>query len=168
MEETQSYPCPPADYWGSEESDGSIELPMTGTQQAYPNEPNRGSDDVVVTGLTHVGYQNRYTLYVNGYIVAGGIAVAVRPLVNSGADANLVHPNFVKKWGLPTRPLPRSVHSTTIDGSPNKGGAITHRVKGKLRIEGFDVPTNFYVSDVGPLDVVLGNPWLKQVNPWID
>ncbi|KAI0946811.1 hypothetical protein AcW1_010163 [Taiwanofungus camphoratus] len=31
LEETQPYPCPPADYWGSEESDGLIELPMTGT-----------------------------------------------------------------------------------------------------------------------------------------
>ncbi|KAI0955191.1 hypothetical protein AcW1_006846 [Taiwanofungus camphoratus] len=98
----------------------------------------------------------------------GEKAVAVFPLLDSGADANLVHPNFVKKWGLPTRPLPRTVISTTIDGSANRGGPITHRVEGSICLQGNDVPTNFYVSDIGPLDVVLDNPWLAQVNPKID
>ncbi|KAI0941526.1 hypothetical protein AcW1_003399 [Taiwanofungus camphoratus] len=182
LEETQPYPVPPADYWSSEETEESLGTSTVESieQKRFPHfehftdapggeslaegtgkpaqrnldKPKTSKDPTISMGATITGYRKGTTLYVEGYVVAGKKAIAVRPLIDSGADANLIHPDLVERWGLPTRPLPRKVRSTTIDGTPNRGGPITHRVEGSIRLEGYDIPTNFYVSDIGDLEVV--------------
>ncbi|KAI0937731.1 hypothetical protein AcW1_003811 [Taiwanofungus camphoratus] len=173
LEETQPYPVPPADYWSSEETEESLGTSTIESieQKRFPHfehftdapggeslaegtgkpaqrnldKPKTSKDPTISMGATITGYRKGTTLYVEGYVVAGKKAIAVRPLIDSGADANLIHPDLVERWGLPTRPLPRKVRSTTIDGPPTGVDQLPIELKGAYGLKGMTYPqTSMY------------------------
>ena len=55
-----------------------------------------------------------------------------------------------------------------IDGSRNKAGTITHVAKLCLQVGNFDELVEFLITNISTEDVILGIPWLQEVNPVIN
>lgn len=89
-------------------------------------------------------------------------------MIDSGATALFLDHPFVKKHRITTFPLRNPINLLNIDGSPNTGGSITHFSRLKLTTGPHEAWTDFLVADLGGEDVILGLPWLRQVNPLID
>ncbi|OCH84163.1 hypothetical protein OBBRIDRAFT_703583, partial [Obba rivulosa] len=94
--------------------------------------------------------------------------VELKALINTGVQTNLIHPDIVKKYALPTVRLPSPIRARNVDGTLNQQGSISHRVEVIYRLKDLEIPTNFYVTGIGNEDLILGLPWLKRMNPKID
>jgi hypothetical protein len=89
-------------------------------------------------------------------------------LVDSGASISCIDWDFVQKHHLPTERLPTPVHTRNADNSINKKGVICFTSTLFLNLEGITRRITFHVLSLGSENVILGLPWLKEVNPTID
>ena len=84
--------------------------------------------------------------------------------LDSGATECFVSQRFIDTHKLGTRLLtiPRKLQNA--DGSPNAGGGLTHFTE--LEVFTGDKPhrLRFYITDMGPDDLVLGYPWFAATN----
>ncbi|MCB7385635.1 pepsin/retropepsin-like aspartic protease family protein, partial [Bacteroides thetaiotaomicron] len=55
-----------------------------------------------------------------------------------------------------------------IDRSANQAGTITHFARLTMVFEDQEQEADFLITNIGPEDVILGLPWLREVNPDID
>jgi hypothetical protein len=86
-------------------------------------------------------------------------------LIDSGATDNFIHPNFAKRMGLAPCALEKPQKIWNVDNTENQEGMITHYLD-------LDVETNcthkdmqFYITNIGKEDVLLGYPWLAAFKP---
>lgn len=89
-------------------------------------------------------------------------------MIDSGATALFIHDKFVRKHQVAKYPLKHEITVCNIDGTQNKAGKITHYTKLTLKVGGYEGQKQFLITDVGPEDMILGLPWLKEVNSTID
>lgn len=90
-------------------------------------------------------------------------------LVDSGATSNFIDSQFCKSHKLTLHEKPEPVPLFVIDGRPIASGAVTHSVTLQARIgDRHNETITFDVTSLGTYPVVLGTPWLRQVNPSID
>ena len=89
-------------------------------------------------------------------------------MIDSGATALFVHDKFVRKHHIAKFPLKHEITVRNIDGTQNKAGKITHFAKLTIKLGGYEGQKQFLITDVRPKDMILGLPWLKEVNPNID
>ena len=89
-------------------------------------------------------------------------------MIDSGATACFLSDRYVKRNNVLTIPLERNIALHNIDGTKNKAGHITHRARLALKIGDYSDVINFFITDLGPEDVILGLPWLRDVNPDVD
>ena len=89
-------------------------------------------------------------------------------MIDSGATALFISHRFVQKHRVYKHQLGRDIPLYNIDGSKNKAGSLTHFVRLRLLMGDREQWLEFLVTDLGPEDVVLGLPWLRQTNPDID
>ena len=94
--------------------------------------------------------------------------VGVTALVDSGATGLFIHPDFVKKHRLTTRPLARPIPVRNVDGTTNTSGGVSEIVDIVLRYQGHTERAIYAVIGIGSQDMILGFPWLKEHNPEID
>ena len=123
--------------------------------------------DLRVPVVTNTERRN-HALLLPGYIQVGDLAVGVKGLLDSGADAVIINRKVVEKHNLPTVKLPRTLTFRNADDTVNKAGTVTHRVEGDFVLGNKKLPTHLYVSDIGREDVILGIPWIRKYNPSID
>ena len=64
--------------------------------------------------------------------------------------------------------IPHPIMLYNIDGSLNKAGSITHKIKLSLKVGQDEEKFNFLVTSLGPEKVILGLPWLRHCNPEIN
>ena len=110
--------------------------------------------------LTTNTEKRRHALLLPGYIHVGKIAVKVRAMLDSGADAVIISKKLVEKYDLPTVKLPEPLTIRNADESVNKQGLITHRVEGHFVVGGKKLPTYWYVADIGRDDALIGMLWM--------
>ena len=89
-------------------------------------------------------------------------------MIDSGATGLFLDQRFVEKHRVTLARLRRPLAIYNIDGTPNEAGSITHFARLKLGLDDQDTWQDFLVTNLGGEDVILGLPWLKQVNPDID
>ena len=94
-------------------------------------------------------------------------SVLVNGMVDSGATALFISPRFVAKHHIIPRSLPREIGLRNIDGTENKSGSIRYSCTLTVTVGGYTAEHEFLVADLGPEDVILGLPWLREVNPSI-
>lgn len=89
-------------------------------------------------------------------------------LLDSGATQNFLHPSFIRHHKIETLKLekPRTVRN--VDGTKNKAGDITDYARLQVKTNGQQETMNFYVSDLGNEEIILGYPWLAKFNPTIN
>jgi len=89
-------------------------------------------------------------------------------MIDCGATALFLDHDFVTRNHITTFPLKHPIELYNIDGTPNSAGRITHFARLRLSVDSLDEWTDFLVTDLGGEDVILGLPWLRDVNPAID
>lgn len=139
----------------------------TSTSQSTQSEPLSGS--LSPSHLMYLADQRTdpdqpeklllYQGHVNG--------VKCRILIDGGATNNFISERFRKKVGLPTVALTRETEVSLGDG---KTAAITNKVLGvDVHIDEYKAGINFCETTLNPtFDLVLGKPWLKVHNPYIN
>ena len=50
------------------------------------------------------------------------------------------------------------------DGSPKAGGSLHYYINLTVTTGGMSTPLRFYITDIGPDNLVLGYPWFKAMN----
>jgi hypothetical protein len=95
-------------------------------------------------------------------------AVAVSELLDSGATGNFVSPDFVRKHGLETIPLPQPIPVQNVDGMPNENGAITEELEALLTFGQHTERARFAVTNLGQQSLIIGHSWLLHHNPEVD
>ncbi|KAF8221781.1 hypothetical protein L208DRAFT_1326191 [Tricholoma matsutake] len=94
--------------------------------------------------------------------------VAMNALLDSGAGGVFIDSKFIEQEGIRTYPLGCTIWATNIDGTLNRQGTITRCVKGRLHINRRSYPMEYLVAGLGKESVILGLPWLREINPIID
>lgn len=95
------------------------------------------------------------------------VTVQALALYDPGASSLFINNSLVKQHNIPTYPIPpRPIY--TIDGTPIQGGGTKSKATGLLGIDGHVTKEDFYVSEVGRHDVVLGITWIRKHAPQIE
>jgi transposase InsO family protein len=97
----------------------------------------------------------------------GGHWVKAPALIDSGAEVNMIHPRLLGDGGLVQLDDHVAV-SSLFNGKTETLGScdLLTRVKDAFSVEKTHRP-RFVVADIGPLDVILGFPWLEDADPII-
>ena len=93
---------------------------------------------------------------------------SVTGLVDSGATGGFINERLVEERGFEREPLPLPVPVYNADGTPNRGGEITHVVRMRLQVQDHTEVCALAVTDTGKSDVIIGFNWLRKHNPEID
>lgn len=94
--------------------------------------------------------------------------IAVSAFVDNGASFNAVDPRVIEQLGLKVTDCPTPLHITVGN---NQRGIIPRRVtKFQVQLEGFPVyETEAFVMSISESrHILLGMPWLEEVNPEVD
>ena len=89
-------------------------------------------------------------------------------MIDSGATGIFVSEKFVSENHVVRKPMKHPIVLYNIDGSKNKAGSITHYATLRLQVGTFDKYVDCYVTNISNEDLILGIPWLREVNPDID
>ena len=95
-------------------------------------------------------------------------AVDTRALIDSGASISYIDWGFVRKQRIPTQRLKTPIQAWNVDNSVNSKGVIRFTTTLFLNIRGITRQATLYVMNLGNKNVILGLPWLKDVNPSIN
>ena len=95
-------------------------------------------------------------------------AIDTRALIDSGASISCISWGFVRKHKLPTQRLKIPIQAWNVDNSINLKGVIWFSITLFLDIGGITRQVTFHVLSLGNENVILGLPWLKEVNPMIN
>lgn len=89
-------------------------------------------------------------------------------MLDSGATGLFINQHYISRKGIPTYQLTRELPLYNIDGTKNRAGTISQFARLRLRVGDHDKEWDFLVTELGPEDLILGLPWLREVNPSID
>ncbi|KIJ12507.1 hypothetical protein PAXINDRAFT_50527, partial [Paxillus involutus ATCC 200175] len=89
------------------------------------------------------------------FTTSEGKIVDTYGLLDCGAGVNLINHHFVLKHRLPRKRLAKLLVSRNVDGTNNVGGTIKYTRK-------------FFVMNYGKENLILGLPWLREVNSIVD
>ena len=95
-------------------------------------------------------------------------AIDTKALIDSGASISCIDWGFVRKQKLPTQHLKTPIQARNADNSVNSKGVIWFTTTLFLDIGGVTRRATLYVMNLGNENIILGLPWLKDVNPSID
>ena len=95
-------------------------------------------------------------------------AVDTRALIDSRASISCIDWGFVRKQRIPTQRLKTPIHARNADNSVNSKRVIRFTTTLFLDIGGITRQTTLYIMNLGNENIILGLPWLKDVNPVID
>ena len=95
-------------------------------------------------------------------------AIDTKALIDSGTSISCIDWGFVRKQRIPTQRLKTPIQARNADNSVNSKGVIRFTTTLFLDIGGITCRATLYVMNLGNKNVILGLPWLKDVNPSID
>ena len=94
--------------------------------------------------------------------------VDILALVNSRATGDFIDQNLVKKRGYQMQWLSQPLKAQNMDRSANQGRVIHHKVALHLQIIKTKKKREFLVVNCGQKNLILGLPWLQEINPLIN
>ena len=92
----------------------------------------------------------------------------VEGLLDSGASGKFIDSDYARDIRAEKKELKKPIRVYNVDGTPNKRGTITQYVDLNIEIHGQKCRHRFLVTGLGGLQIILGYPWLKEMNPSID
>jgi hypothetical protein len=94
--------------------------------------------------------------------------IETRGLIDCAAGGRFIDQDFVRKHYLPTKKLKRTLTANNVDGTRNKNGTIREYVQLPVTVHGRTSEQRFFVTGLGKQNLILGMPWIRQMNPNID
>ena len=94
--------------------------------------------------------------------------VDTRALIDSRASISCIDWGFVRKHKLPAQRLKTPIQAQNVDNSVNSKGVIWFTTTLFLNIGGIARQVTLYIMNLGNENVILGLPWLKELNPMIN
>jgi len=91
-----------------------------------------------------------------------------KALIDSGATENFIDPRTVSRMKIPTKKLDRNQTIHNIDGTTNSAGNITRKCTLNIQVRRQTKEQEFFITNLGQDQVVLGYPFLQNFNPQID
>ena len=88
--------------------------------------------------------------------------------LDCGATGKFIDQNYAKAKGMELETLKKSIKVYNVDGTQNKRGTIRHYIDLNIEIHGKTCKERFLVTGLGKHRIILGFPWLKDMNPIID
>lgn len=89
-------------------------------------------------------------------------------MLDSGATGLFISKRYAERAKLPLQHLQQDLPLYNIEGSNNKAGVITHSTWLQLQVGEHNKEWDFLVTDLRPENVILGLPWLREVNTQIN
>ncbi|KAF5364467.1 hypothetical protein D9758_010708 [Tetrapyrgos nigripes] len=95
-------------------------------------------------------------------------------LIDSGAEGIIINSRFTQENCLTLFPIKNPFPVRNVDGSENTMGWVRYYTIQKLHIYSQDRRSyheemaEFYVTDIGDHDIILGTNWLEEHNPEVD
>lgn len=89
-------------------------------------------------------------------------------MLDSSATGLFVSKCYVEHAKLPLRCLWQNLLLHNINGFDNKACIITHLAWRRLQVRDYDKEWDFLVTDLELENVILGLPWLRELNPQIN
>lgn len=108
------------------------------------------------------------SMHIATTVLSSGRNIATQALIDSRAGGVFIDKRFVKRERLEQRKLMEPIKVLNTDGMVNRTGLITHFTQQTLEIGGTTRTINLMVTTLGKENIILGMPWLKQVNPNIN
>ncbi|KAF5356605.1 hypothetical protein D9758_008282 [Tetrapyrgos nigripes] len=103
-----------------------------------------------------------------------GRKIDANALIDSGAEGIIINSQFAQRNQLTLLPIKNPFPVRNVDGSENTMGWVREYTIQNLRIYSRDnkayheEQAEFYVTDIGDHDIILGTDWLEEHNPDID
>jgi hypothetical protein len=95
--------------------------------------------------------------------------IVLSAMIDSGATQSFIHKSLVDKYDIPVTQLPQFIALEVADGRPIKSGAITHKTCSvSMCVDNHHEKIDFYVTNIGQHNIILGTSWLKKHNPRIN
>jgi hypothetical protein len=104
-------------------------------------------------------------------VLVSGInrSVCTLAMLDSDATAVFINERFVSQLNILRRSLMGPIALHNIDGSINKADSLTHFTRLTMNIGSkYTEKLDFLITDLSPEDIILGLPWLRQINPKVD
>ena len=98
----------------------------------------------------------------------GRVKVDTTALLDCGATGNFVDLAFARRMKFPLERLKAPIRAFNVDGTHNNAGIIRYTTTLDLRIDGTQETRTFLILNCGKSNVILGMPWLTEVNPFVD
>ena len=89
-------------------------------------------------------------------------------LLDSGASGKFIDEDYARDIHVEKKDLRKPITVYNVDGTPNKQGTITQYVELYLTIHKRKRKQRLLVTGLGRQQIILGYPWLKEMNPLID
>ena len=102
------------------------------------------------------------------FVNEGAQIIDTFALIDSGATGDFINRDLAKKRGYQLQRLFQPLKAQNMDGSANQGGVIHHKVTLHLWIAETEEKREFLVVNYGQENLILGLPWLWEINPLID
>ena len=89
-------------------------------------------------------------------------------MIDSGATGIFINEKMVNEHQLHRRLLKDPLRVSNIDGTTNSAGLLTHFIRMNITVGAHASEIDMLVTNIGPKALILGLPWLKDVNPDVD
>ena len=89
-------------------------------------------------------------------------------LLDSGATENFISYKLAKALRLPIKKLTQERQLYNVDGTLNKAGSLKHCVDLHTRTGDKRTTLQYFLTDLGENQVILGYPWFASAQPRID
>ena len=97
-----------------------------------------------------------------------GKPIEVIALVDSGAEGNYLHADFVRKHNIETHKLNPPVYVKNVDGTINKQGIMSQATIVRMETGNHKEDIECAVTNIGNHKMLLGTDWLATHNPEIN
>src|ERR1700712_2151486 len=130
----------------------------------FSMNPSQSKVDEIVKNVA----PNKSSFYLPITLWVYGKKVQVEALVDSGATSTFINKSVVESNNLVQEKLASPFNVINADGTLNKGGTITHRLKTYLEIGPHRAKQTMLVTELGNKQMIIGYSFLKRHNPDID
>ena len=120
------------------------------------------------TSHIFIASSNERTLRCPIKLLVGQQTVETTALIDSSATGNFIDLGLLSLANFSLKKLPQSIGAFNMDGTPNQQGTILWKAHTHMVLPHSSNDLDLMVVSLGGKQIILGMPWLKSKNPYIN